>query len=117
MNTTRFHFIYNADSGLLNTTLDIAHKILSPSTYKCDLCQLTHGILSEQESLTEFKKEFPDKILFYHKDDRLPKGSENGPFPSIWIEKDDTLSLFLPPDQISKLKNIKEILNLITTHL
>lgn len=36
-------FVYNADSGLFNTATDIAHKILLPETYACNLCALTHG--------------------------------------------------------------------------
>ncbi|NJM95354.1 MAG: GTPase, partial [Acaryochloridaceae cyanobacterium CSU_5_19] len=38
----RLIFVYNANSGGINTALDIAHKLLSPSTYRCNLCRLTH---------------------------------------------------------------------------
>ncbi len=27
-------FVYNANSGLMNTVLDIGHKIISPDTYE-----------------------------------------------------------------------------------
>ena len=30
-------FVYNANSGKLSAALDIAHKIISPSTYQCRL--------------------------------------------------------------------------------
>ena len=36
-------FVYNADTGLFNTVADAAHKILSPSTYSCNLCKVTYG--------------------------------------------------------------------------
>lgn len=117
MNSIRFHFVYNANSGWLNTGLDIAHKILSPSTYSCDLCHLTHGVLNERETLSHFKTKYPEKITFYHKDDILPKLIQNGPFPSIWMENNNTVTLFQSPEQISKTKNIDEILNLIANHL
>ncbi len=37
-------FVYNADSGLVAGLFDSAHKLLSPSTYQCQLCTLTHGV-------------------------------------------------------------------------
>jgi hypothetical protein len=45
---TQLIFVYNADSGGLNTLFDIAHKVVSPETYSCSLCMLTHGVLSER---------------------------------------------------------------------
>jgi hypothetical protein len=37
-------FVYNADSGLAAALFDSAHKLLSPQTYACNLCALTHGL-------------------------------------------------------------------------
>jgi hypothetical protein len=36
-------FVYNADSGLFNSIAEAAHKIVSPQTYRCDLCRITYG--------------------------------------------------------------------------
>ena len=36
-------FVYNADSGLLNSAKDYVHKIISPKTYECNLCAVTFG--------------------------------------------------------------------------
>ncbi|WP_232221892.1 hypothetical protein [Methanococcoides burtonii] len=36
-------FVYNADSGLINEMKDYVHKIVSPSTYECNLCAITYG--------------------------------------------------------------------------
>ncbi len=62
-------FVYNADSGLINNTLDIAHKILQPSTYSCSLCQLTHGSFREKKVWTTFRKSCDIPMEFYHKDE------------------------------------------------
>ena len=40
-------FVYNVNSGKLNILFGIVHKIISPSTYTCELCSLTHGVFSE----------------------------------------------------------------------
>ena len=44
--------------NIFNTLTDAAHKLLRPSTYKCSLCQLTHGHFGE-------KKNFFSKINFF----------------------------------------------------
>ena len=40
----KFIFIYNAKGGRWNSTLDLVHKYVSPSTYKCSLCKITFNI-------------------------------------------------------------------------
>ena len=40
-------FIYNAKSGLANSIFDLAHKLISPDTYECNLCKITHGAFTE----------------------------------------------------------------------
>ena len=40
-------FVYNAGSGKLNALFDMAHKIVSPTTYECSLCALTHDAFQD----------------------------------------------------------------------
>lgn len=61
-------FVYNADSGLFNTLADIGHKILSPQTYTCELCMLTHGYFSEREAWRVFVESLPLRAQFLHRD-------------------------------------------------
>ena len=49
--------------------LDSGHKILSPSTYNCSLCKMTHGILKEKQIWTQFRNESHLDMMFYHKDE------------------------------------------------
>jgi hypothetical protein len=49
-------FVYNANSGKLNAAFDMAHKAISPSTYKCSLCALTHNPLKEKKEWVDFQK-------------------------------------------------------------
>ncbi len=50
-------FVYNANAGKLSAALDIAHKIISPSTYQCNLCSLTHGTFTERDVWKKFSEE------------------------------------------------------------
>jgi len=56
-------FVYNAASDIWSKSLDAAHKIISPSTYACNLCSLTHGNFSEKQVWVLFDKE---KLSSFH---------------------------------------------------
>lgn len=72
-------FVYNANAGMVNSWLDIAHKVIKPETYACDLCALTHGSFREKRIWKKFRQEFPLPLSFYHKDEFLKK------YQSKWL--------------------------------
>lgn len=74
-------FVYNANSGVVNSWMDIAHKVLQPSTYECHLCALTHGSFREKRIWKNFKNDFAIPMEFYHKDEFLKK------YKSKWLPK------------------------------
>ena len=47
-------FIYNAESGLFNAVSDYLHKVISPDTYACSLCQITYGNLGMKKKWKDF---------------------------------------------------------------
>jgi hypothetical protein len=67
-------FVYNANSGKLNSLLDSAHKIVSPTTYECTLCHLTFGVFKENELWARFRESATNtnsslQLEFLHKDE------------------------------------------------
>lgn len=74
-------FVYNANSGIVNSWLDMAHKIVSPATYECDLCNLTHGSFSEKKTWKKFRDASQIAMEFHHKDEFLKK------YKSKWLPK------------------------------
>ena len=62
-------FVYNADSGMLNLVKDIAHKLLSPATYPCSLCDLTYSAFGERKSWVRFRKALPVSQQYLHIDE------------------------------------------------
>lgn len=64
-------FVYNADSGKLNALLDSLHKVVSPSTYSCKICELTHSTVGERKVWKEFREELDVEADFLHKDEFL----------------------------------------------
>lgn len=76
-------FVYNANSGKLNAMLDTAHKLISPDTYECDLCDLTFGALKEKEEWVRFRESENTPMQFLHKDEFLKR------YRSKWLPKYD----------------------------
>ena len=105
-------FVYNANSGRLNTLFDIAHKLISPETYQCDLCSLTHGALSEKKAWQEFRKKSGLKMEFLHKDEFEQLHAKTFDYPVILKQADD-IELLLNADEISHIKSVDELIALI----
>lgn len=74
-------FIYNAKNGLANSIFDLAHKIISPDTYECNLCKITHGAFKESKKFRELKEKY--NITLWHIDDYEKKHKKESSYPLI----------------------------------
>lgn len=115
-------FVYNADSGPINAMLDAAHKFVSPQTYQCELCDLTHGILRERDVWLRFRESEQTPMEFLHKDEFLKayrsKWLPKYHFPIVLAETDRGLEIALSKEKLMHLKTpetlISEIKEVIT---
>lgn len=110
-------FIYNANSSLFSTVTDTVHKVLSPSTYACNLCKITYGTLSMKNDWREFIKSLPVKVEFLHKDESLKKYPQFTSFPMVALIDGEQVSLFISSEQINQAKSIEDLKNLIKNSL
>ena len=95
-------FVYNADSGLFNTVSDIAHKIFSPDTYQCKLCEITHSYFTVRDAWNEVIHNLPVQCEFMHRDEFMEKYPITGKtFPAIYIYNNDQLEEFVSTQQIN----------------
>ncbi|MGB0869598.1 MAG: GTPase [Flavobacteriales bacterium] len=80
-------FVYNAKNGLLNSVMDSLHKIVSPSTYSCHLCSISHGSFGMHKEWAEFLEQLPYNIRFLYKDDMIGQLPEfrNEKLPAIFL--------------------------------
>lgn len=76
-------FVYNADSGFMNSVLDIGHKVLSPNTYKCNLCSLTFDVLKENKEWRKFRESSVSSLEFLHKNEFEKKYGEKREYPIV----------------------------------
>lgn len=111
-------FVYNADSGLFNTLSDIAHKIISPSTYSCNLCTLTHSYFTVRKDWTEFLTEIDAELEFLHRDELAQKYDlKDISLPVILIQENNQLSTWISTQEISECPSMDVLKVLISERL
>lgn len=104
-------FVYNADSGKFNALTDSLHKLISPDTYDCRLCELTHGFFKEKTEWKKFISEIGVETKFFHRDEFLtefPQFSELL-FPAVFIKAGDSLREAVSSDDFKKVETLKEL--------
>jgi hypothetical protein len=69
MSISKILFVYNAEAGFLNGMMDSLHKTVSPETYECALCSITHGMFSMDKTWRAYLKSLPHESTFYHRKD------------------------------------------------
>ena len=111
-------FVYNADSGLFNTVTDIAHKIFSPSTYSCQLCQLTHSYFSVREQWQQFLSELDYHMEFLHKDEFQEKYNRRDiVLPVILIKNNEKPEILMDKKQIDACDDLDQLMSSIKQRL
>lgn len=109
-------FIYNAKSGLANSIFDLAHKLISPDTYECNLCKITHGAFTETKKFKELKQKY--NITLWHIDDYELKYEKESKYPLIIIrdEKQKEIGRIITEEINSSIsiEELKVSINLVT---
>ncbi len=104
-------FVYNANSGVMNTVLDIGHKILSPETYECNLCNITYGILTEKKEWKAFRESSNDELEFLHKDEFEQKYQQVRDYPIVLMSnKKNELQELINKHDLNKMENAEQLI-------
>ncbi len=110
-------FVYNANSGARNAILDSMHKVFSPSTYDCNLCDITYGLVSENRTWKKFRQDSPHAMVFLHKDEFAKKyASKFGhkfTFPIVLTEGESGLEVLIPTEELNELKTAHALVRLV----
>lgn len=117
MSVSKLLFIYNANSGKLNALLDSAHKVMSPSTYDCRLCEVTFGIFTENSIWKKFREQSSLEMIFLHKDEfanqYASKFGHKFTFPIVLAESHNDLEVFVGTDELKNLENASDLIAII----
>ncbi|MFT4832244.1 MAG: hypothetical protein ACI815_001897 [Psychroserpens sp.] len=110
-------FIYNANAGKGNALMDVAHKILSPKTYECNLCDLTFGVFVENRIWKKFREASSIEMEFLHKDEfakaYASKFKHKFTFPIILVETGNGLEVLLGTQELNALKNPEDLIGIL----
>jgi methionine-R-sulfoxide reductase len=110
-------FIYNAKSGLVNEFLDFAHKIVSPSTYNCNLCAISYGNFTMKKKWSDYISSLPVRSTFTYKDKVSEYGYNNIELPSIILRNGSRSKVIISSEEINKLKKIDQLINILSDRL
>lgn len=112
-------FVYNADSGLVNLLKDIGHKLLSPKTYPCSLCDLTYSAFGEKRSWVRFRKTIPVPQLYLHIDEFTKKFAyvDEVQYPVVFTRSGETLTQAATKEQLDACKSLAELESLVLSLL
>jgi len=110
-------FVYNANSGTKNALLDVAHKIISPRTYNCNLCGITYGVFTENAVWRKFRKTTTLEMQFLHKDEFLRcydlKLRYKYEYPIVLLLTNDVLEALVTTSELNGLKKSQDLIFLI----
>lgn len=107
-------FVYNAEAGLVNGVMDSIHKLVSPSTYKCDLCAITYGLARMKDDWRAWLERSGRAVQFFHrKDFRQAWPGVDVPLPAILVREDDTLRVLVSAAELAHIDNVGQLVALL----
>jgi len=112
-------FVYNADRGFFNMMADISHKVLSPSTYPCNLCGLTHGAFSMRKEWRDFLAKIKPPLTFLHRDEFRKEFKLEDDLPAIYIKdlRTEELRPFIDATTLKTLTGLEDLKHMISDKL
>jgi hypothetical protein len=111
-------FVYNADSGFVNTLLDIGHKIVSPQTYACNLCAITHSTFSMRDEWKQFVAELGMPVEFLHRDELAARHDlRDVELPAIFLAMENGIKEWITRAEINRCRSLDDMKRLVELKL
>jgi adenine-specific DNA glycosylase len=104
-------FVYNANTDPVSAIVDYAHKVFKPSTYKCELCSLTHHNLGQRNAWKKFKKRSKVEMEFMYIRGFEAKFNLKHEYPVILERSDDSFHLMLGKKQLQEIESVEELID------
>ena len=112
-------FVYNAESGLFSALSDYVHKIVSPSTYECQLCAVTYGNLGMKTKWASYVQSLPARVIFTYRDklrDDQPI-MKDAELPAGFVIKDGKTTLVVSAQEMRACETEDAMIALCTSKL
>jgi len=112
-------FVYNADAGLAAGIMDSVHKLVSPSTYECDLCAITYGLVRMDPKWKAWLNAQAFEPVFHHRPDfhaAYPALADLA-LPAILTDRDGTIETLVAAADFAGVTGIDALIMLIERRL
>lgn len=119
MSQPKVIFVYNAQSGLFSALSDYVHKIVSPSTYECQLCAVTYGNLGMRSKWASYVESLPAQVIFTYRDklrDNQPL-MKNAELPAAFVLKGGETTLAVSAQDMNACQTEDDMIALCTKQL
>lgn len=111
-------FVYNADSGVMNSIIDTGHKLISPETYQCNLCRLTFGTFAMRNEWKKVVDNLRIPVEFLHRSEFhsfYPERRDE--LPAAFIVEHGELRQLVNKSEINSCTTLEQLIDLIQTKL
>lgn len=107
-------FVYNAEAGLVSGFMDSIHKIVSPSTYACDLCAITFGLTSMNRAWRTWLQQIEIPTEFFHRAE-FQKAWPEAKFelPAILMEEEGRLTPIVTAEAFAEIKDVDQLISVL----
>lgn len=111
MSSGRLLIVYNAEAGIAAGIKDSLHKLISPDTYPCSLCALTHGTLRIDPGWKAFLARVPFEVVIYHRSDfRARYPDVTAELPLVAREEGEALTLLIDRAELASLADVDTLI-------
>jgi hypothetical protein len=117
--TQRLVIVYNADAGVLAGVMDSVHKIVSPSTYPCQLCAVTYGLAAMKRDWRQFLDGLGMELLFHHRPDfraAFPQAAD-WPLPLVAVEAEGQLRQLVTAADFAAIPDLAALIATVRNRL
>jgi len=111
-------FVYNAEAGIVRGFMDSIHKIVSPSSYACDLCAITYGLTSMNRDWRVWLQEIEIPTEFFHRAEFKKAWPEaNFELPVILMEEKKRLTPVIGAETLAEIKDVDQLIAVLEDRL
>lgn len=111
-------FVYNEQSDVFSTVSGYVHKMLSPATYHCNLCVITHHNFGMKKEWKSFIQRLPFQFEFLNKDEFVQKYKNFvREFPAILLKEKEQLHLIATTAEIDAQTSTDDLKKLLSSKL
>jgi hypothetical protein len=118
--TRALHFVYNVEATPQALVKDFIHRLVSPETYPCRLCDVTYGRFVKKPGWQLFLWSLPVKTAFYTKGSFVKKfpAWSHQEFPAVFAEDEaGQLSVFISAREFSSIASLAALESEVTARL